>query len=316
MKLPRHADKDIRNYARIGMVHHMLYPKCIEDADYHVQTLRSFVEREDIETFDCCLPYGDDRRRTLIEAIQHCGKTDVAFAIHLYPLLTLPLSTPVPHGKAQVRMIVRDMVEQAVAIGATGFVFASGRPSPQEASSENYQAFAEFCGWLCTELAPHGITALLEPFDTAIDKKFLYGSTRACVELVESLRPEADNLGIELDLAHVPLMGETFEGAITTVAPYLKRVHLGNCILKDHSHPRYGDTHPPMGYPGGEIDIPELADILRCLLEIGFLNKQDRGNLVLEMTPWPGWGVEETVADSLARLDGAWQITLNGGTAD
>lgn len=308
--------EDIRQCARIGLVHHMLYPRCLEDPDDHVETLESFVERQDIETFDCCLPYGDERRRRLVDAIRHCGKTNVAFAIHLYPLRKLPLSTPVPHEQAQVRMIVRDMVDQAAAIGATGFVFASGRPSPEEATPANYEAFAEFCRWLCAEIAPHGITALLEPFDTTIDKRFLYGSTQACVELIESLQPDVSNLAIELDLAHVPLMGESFVEAITTVAPHLKRVHLGNCILKDRSHPRYGDTHPPMGFPGGEINIPELAEILRSLLEIGFLSNEARGDLVLEMTPWPDWGVEETVADSYARLAQAWQMALNGQTEE
>ena len=108
--------------------------------------------------------------------------------------------------------------------------------------------------------------------------------------------------------AHVPLMFETFEGAIRTVAPALKRIHLGNCVLKDTSHPRYGDTHPPIGFEGGEIDVPQVAEILRCLLDVGFLNKDDRGDLLVEMTPWPGKSVEETVADSHDRLARAWAM--------
>jgi sugar phosphate isomerase/epimerase len=148
---------------------------------------------------------------------------------------------------------------------------------------------------------------MLEPFDTQVDKKFLYGSTEACVRLIESLRPEVDNLGIELDMAHVPLMGETFAQAISTAAPYLERVHLGNCVLQDHDHPRYGDTHPPIGYPGGEIDVPELVEILTHLMEIGYLSTARRGSLVMEMTPWPEWSVEDTVSDSMARLVEAWQ---------
>ena len=256
--------EDIRHYASLGLVHHMLYPKCMEDPDDHVRTLEAFVERDDIETFDCCLPYGQERRKRLIPAVRASGKADITFATHLFPLRKIGLSAPPPHEQAQVRMIMTDMVEQAAAIGATGFIFAAGGPSPREATKAHFATFADFCRWLCGELKPHGITALLEPFDTEIDKKFLYGSTEACIELIESLQPEVNNLGIELDLAHVPLMDETFEHAIRTVAPYLRRVHLGNCVLKDPSHPRYGDTHPPVGFPGGEIDVPELVTILRC----------------------------------------------------
>ena len=298
--------EDIRQYARIGLVHHMLCPKCMEDPDDHVRTLEAFVKRTDIETFDCCLPYGKERRKRLIPAVRESGKVDITFATHLFPLRKIGLSTPAPHEQAQVHMIIKDMVEQAVAIGATGFIFAAGGPPPQKATSAHFSAFADFCRWLCGELAPHGIAALLEPFDTEIDKRFLYGSTESCVSLIESLQPEVDNLGIELDVAHVPLMDESFEHAIRTVAPYLKRVHLGNCVLKDLSHPRYGDTHPPVGYPGGEIDVPELIQILECLLDVGFLSKERLGNLLMEMTPWPGWTVEETVADSMRRLEEGW----------
>jgi sugar phosphate isomerase/epimerase len=127
------------------------------------------------------------------------------------------------------------------------------------------------------------------------------------VQLIEALRPEVDNLGIELDMAHLPLMGESFESAIRTCAPYLKRVHLGNCVLRDTTHPRYGDTHPPIGFPGGEIDIPEIVEILTALLDVGFLNRESRGNLVVEMTPWPGKTVAETVADNFARIEEAWR---------
>ena len=296
---------DIREYARLGLVHHMLYPKCMEDPDDHVRTLAKFVQRDDIETLDCCLPYGDGRRAGLIPLIRECGKT-VTFATHLFPLRKLGFTTPAPHEQAQVRMIVQDMVEQAAAIGATGFIFASGAPSPAEATQADYAAFAAFCRWLCRQLAPHGITAELEPFDTTIDKKFLYGSTRSCVELIESLRPDVANLGIELDVAHLPLMGEPFADAIRTVAPHLERVHLGNCVLRDTSHPRYGDTHPPIGFEAGEIDVPQVAEVLRCLLDVGFLDRDRRGDLVVEMTPWPGKSVEETVSDSFARLARAW----------
>lgn len=298
---------NIRSYALIGLVHHMLYPECMQDADVHTRTLEAFVQREDIETFDCCLPYGEDRRNQLIPQIRDSGKHEVTFATHLFPLRKFSFAVTLPHEQAQVRMIVQDMVGQAAAIGATGFIFASGGPAPEDATDAHYAAFADFCRWLCDELRPHGITAMLEPFDTQIDKKYLYGSTNACVDLIESLRPEVDNLGIELDMAHLPLMGETFEHAIKTVAPYLKRVHLGNCVLRDTTHPRYGDTHPPIGFPAGEIDVPELVEILTGLMDISFLNPSQRGSLVIEMTPWPGMSVEDTVADSMARLTAAWE---------
>jgi sugar phosphate isomerase/epimerase len=265
--------------------------------------LAEFAERDDIETFDCCLPFGDERRQRLVPRLRACGKTHLTYAAHFFPFRHIGLGTTSASEQGLAKLILADQVEQAAAIGATGFVFASGGPSPDLAEPANHQAFASMCDWLCEQLDRHGIDALLEPFDMTVDKCFLYGPTQLCAEFAEA-RP--DNFGLELDLAHVPLMGETFAQAIRNAAPHLRRVHLGNCVLKDQSHPRYGDTHPPVGLPGGEIDTPQLAEILSLLLDVGFLNREKRGDLVFEMTPWPGKSVEETVADTFARLDEAW----------
>lgn len=298
----------IREYARIGLVHHMLYPECGQDPAGHAATLTHLAARTDIDTLDCCMPYDPAARAKLIPALKECGKTDITFAAHFFPLRKLSFCSPVITEQEQARMVVRDMVECAASVGATGFIFASGGPPPAEAGPEHYEAFAAFCRWLCGTLKPHSITALLEPFDTTIDKCFLYGPTADCVKLIESLEPEVDNLGIELDVAHLPLMNESFSEAIRNVAPYLKRVHLGNCVLRDKTHPRYGDTHPPIGLPGGEIDVPETAQFLKALLDAGFLSRENPGNLVVETTPWPGMSVEETILDSFRRLDAAWTM--------
>jgi sugar phosphate isomerase/epimerase len=297
---------DIRQYARLGLCHHMLYPRGTDDFDDYVETLAAFVRRDDIETFDCFMPYGEQRRAKLIPLIRQCGKVDITFAAHLFPFQRISFTEPAASLQGLIRVVMDDMIEQAAAAGGNGLIFPSGPPSPENATKAHHEAFADLCRWLCGRCARHGITALLEPFDTSIDKRFLYGSTEQCVRLIESLRPEVDNFAIELDMAHLPLMGESSSQAIRTAAPHLKRVHLGNCVLKNRNHPLYGDKHPPMGYDGGEIDTPELTDILRCLLEIGYLDHCRRGKLVLEMTPWPGWGVEETVADGLARVEEAW----------
>jgi sugar phosphate isomerase/epimerase len=302
---------DIRQYARLGVCHHLLYPRGVQDFDYHVETLAELVRRTDIETIDCFVPYGAEPRAKLIRLLRECGMTDVTFAVHLFPFQRISFTEPSPSLQGLIRTVLDDTIEQVAAAGGNGLIFPSGPPSPENATPANYEAFADFCRWLCNRCSRHGITALLEPFDTHIDKRFLYGSTRQCAELIESLQPEVDNLAIELDMAHVPLMGETFSQAIETVAPYLKRVHLGNCILKDRNHPLYGDKHPPMGLDGGEIDTPVLADILHGLREVGYLNRRHRGNLVLEMMPWPGRTVEETIADNLDRVEKAWELAYS-----
>ena len=68
-----------------------------------------------------------------------------------------------------------------------------------------------------------------------------------------------------------------------------------------------GEQATPIGYPGGEIDVSELAQCLSLLLEVGYLNRQSRGSLVLEMQPWPNRTVEHSIEDGIEKLQQAWQ---------
>ena len=298
---------DIRDYGRLGLVYFMLYPHCMEDPDYHVRTLLEFARRTDIETLDCCIPYDGKRRESLVPALKNCGK-EIVYAAHLFPLRKISLASVNLQEQDLARLFLRDQIPLAAATGSTGFILASGADVPEEDRPPARQAFADFCRWFCRELKPYDITALLEPFDRTVDKKFLYGPTRECVDLIESLRPENDNFGIELDMAHLPLMGESFASALKTCAPCLKRIHLGNCVLKDKTHPWYGDLHPPIGLEGGEIDVPQLVEIFRLCLEYGYLDKQNRGALVMEMRPFPGKTEDETVQDNIRRIEQAWKL--------
>lgn len=305
---------ELGEFARLGLVHHMLYPRCVDDPDDHAHTLERFVRRTDIETFDCCLPYGSERRERLVRAIRESGKEKVVLAIHLFPLRKLSLAATSYAEQAQVRMILTDMIEQAAAIGASGFIFASGGPPFAEGTAAHHTAFLDLCRWLCDRLARHRIEALLEPFDFDCDKRFLYGPLDRNLELISRLAGEFSNVGIELDTAHLPLMREGFTSAIRRAAPWIRRVHLGNCVTRHPADPFYGDKHPPIGYPAGDIDVPQLVEILAALQEVGFLDRANRGDLVVEINPFPGRTEDESVADNFQRLREAWRI-VSGRTS-
>ena len=298
--------EDIRAFAKLGLVHHLLYPRCTLDARYHADTLKQFVQRRDIEAFDCCVPYDDALRKELIPVIKNCGK-DVSYSLHLFPARKIPLSSLDIQEQAITRLVMKDQIKVAAEAGATGFVFVSGADVPDNRPAAQ-EAFLNFCRWFCRELAPHGMTALLEPFDRTIDKKFLYGPTVDCVRLIETLHEEGiTNIGIELDYAHLPMMYEDFEEATMICGKYIKRVHLGNCVFKKNPNsPLYGDLHPPIGIEDGEIDVPELVTILRSLLKIGYLDPENRKPLIMEMTPFPGKDQEYTIGETLRRLNEAW----------
>lgn len=294
----------IRDYAELGLVHHLLYNAQPDNPDAHAETLRKFIRRNDIDTLDCCLPLTGDQS-DLAEAVHNCGKS-ICFAIHFYPLRTLPLAAKTPEEKTERDRLLDPLIRQAESIRARGFIFGAGTPSFNNAGPEDFAAFDDFLDQLCPKLAEIGADALLEPFDYDVDKCFLYGPVDSCVSLAERTLKKHANFGFELDMAHLPLMHEDFVTSIRRLAPYLKRIHLGNCVEKPGCD-RYGDTHPPMDFPNGSIGEAELTVILKTLLEVGFLVPGGKSGLVLEMTPYPGVSPEETVERSFALLERAWK---------
>ena len=299
---------DIREYAKLGYSHFMLYPTCVVGEDVLSDTLEPFLRRTDIEAVDFYLPYNRAARAALLPALRACPMHK-SYAVLGMMLDKLSLGSLADNEQAIGRMLLADQIDAAMASGAATLAFSSGLDVGEPDRQAGKAKFAQLCVWLCGELKQRGMTALLEPFDRDVDRKYLLGPTAECVEFIESLAPTVDNLKIQLDLAHVALMGENFGESIHAAADagHLAHVHLGNCVKQDQSDPFFGDRHPPVGYPGGEIDVPELAGILGHLLEVGYLSRQRRGVLVIETQPAPGMTVEQTIDHQTALLESAWR---------
>jgi len=109
-----------------------------------------------------------------------------------------------------------------------------------------------------------------------------------------------------LDLSHLPLLGETAETMLTTAKETLGHIHLGNCVMRDPNHAAYGDEHPPFGTEGGENSVAELAEFLRVLGEIGYLNEETPGAVSFEVKPLAGQEPADAIANAKATLDAAW----------
>jgi sugar phosphate isomerase/epimerase len=296
----------IREYAKIGLVHHMLYTASTDDPKYHAETLCRFVERDDIEAFDFCVPYTEPYRSEALKAVKRCTKNK-AYSLHLFPARKISLGSLDLTEREITKIIIRDQITQAAVAGAGEFVFISGADNI-ELRNNAKEFFYEFCLWFCAELNKYKITALLEPFDRFVDKKFLYGSIDECIDLVSRVRKKYDNIGIEFDVAHLPLMGEDICKSIRKCGRLIKRIHLGNCVLKDKKSKWYGDIHPPIGIEGGEINFEELKEILWTLIDIGYLDKTDKKPLIMEMRPFDGDAtIEETIKYSFDLLEKAWR---------
>lgn len=153
---------------------------------------------------------------------------------------------------------------------------------------------------------PRDVILALEPTDRDIDKYFLLGPLDETIAFIKKWRRYAPNLGLLLDMCHVPLMHETLESAIEKVDDTLVHIHLGNCKLDDPSHPFYGDKHIPWGYEGALYGENEGVKFLEMLKKTEYFDKKG-ATVSFEMRPYEGMSAEE----SLDRFVKAWERAKN-----
>jgi sugar phosphate isomerase/epimerase len=109
-----------------------------------------------------------------------------------------------------------------------------------------------------------------------------------------------------VDLSHLPLQGETARDALAVAKDHLVHVHIGNCSLQK-GNPAYGDLHPRFGIAGGEVDVAEVREFLRVLLQIGYIGEGKQNVIAFEVKPMSADEPPEIViANAKRTLMEAW----------
>ncbi|GBG57538.1 xylose isomerase [Sporomusaceae bacterium FL31] len=172
---------------------------------------------------------------------------------------------------------------------------------------EAYQALIKSTKELCAYAKSKGnMKVAIEVFDYDVDKCSLIGPVALTKRYVEEICTEYSNFGLMVDLSHLPQLRETPEESLIPVKDYIIHAHMGNAVVKDKSLPAYGDAHPRFGFPGGENDVDELVAYLRVLLSIGFLNKENRPIVSLEVKPYGDEDSDLIIANAKRVLNLAW----------
>jgi sugar phosphate isomerase/epimerase len=208
----------------------------------------------------------------------------------------------------------RLQIDQAYELGARIMMVMSGPdPGNEPARQRQYALLTDSLKKLCDyaqERASDYILAItLEPQDRTVEKKRLAGPTREAAAVVERVKSEYSNVGLTLDLSHQPLLGETISDMIVDGSEYLIHAHCGNCVVRDTSHPSYGDQHPYFGIPGGENDVEQLRLFLEALVYCGYFAKSVPTSMPvvsLEIKPAPRQRPEVVIANGKRVLCEAW----------
>jgi len=303
------VEKHWRNYFRLGINHHLLFPASFESADVHEATLPRVLSMPEFEVVDLFILEGGEREKRLTEMILSGGKE----VVYNCPLMTGPGLNPHSPDRETVRCtkeLLRVHLDRAKAVKAKFAVIASGVDPGADQREEHTERFVDYVAEACAYAAEgQPLQLVIEPFDRGIGKNLLIGPSAEALRVVEEVRKRGhSNIGILLDMGHVPIMEESFEQAVSTLGPHIRHVHLGNCVKKNPADPLYGDMHPPWGYPGGENDVEETAEFLKCLFAAGFLGEGRRPTVTFEMRPYAGLTEEESVRIFLEKLDKAWEI--------
>lgn len=297
----------LTKYAKIGLTHNSLYPYK-DDPARHEQSLAKLLEREDIEAVDLTIPYKEPYRQRAIERVKASGKSTV-YNGYLLPTGKIPLGTLSPTELAQILILGKEQADIAMEIGSVFFMQSTGSdpgPSHRQTAFRNLGIYIEEMSRYIREKKKN-MPFLIELMDRETDKCSLCGPTQEVVEFLNQLSPRSPDVGLVVDVSHIPLMKESFEHTIKTSMRYTRHVHLGNCILKDRNHPWWGDKHPPLGMSGSEVDVPQVAEVLQLLWDTGYLSSEHRPIISLEIQAYPGKGVDETINDNLSRLHQAWE---------
>jgi sugar phosphate isomerase/epimerase len=298
-----------QDFMSVGMIHFMAFPETAKGEGPIVETLQTLCEDDYFQVIEVTAIRDAAVRQRAIQLVRGAGK-QVAFGAQ--PVLLAGRhdlnSTDIPVRQAALDA-VRALIPQAKEWGALGLAVLSG-PDPGEAKRPLAKTM------LCASLKElcefsrraGGPPVLLETFDrVSFGKNCLIGPTDEAAWIADRVYPYYRDFGLVLDLSHLPLLGETPDHALKTVQQDLRLVHIGNCVLRDKSHPAYGDQHPMFGIPEGENGVDQLAAFLKVLLEIHYIGEGQRRVVSFEVKPFGRQTSAQVIANAKETLDAAWK---------
>jgi len=291
----------IHSYMKMGIVQLMAFP----DMDT-VESIKKIAEDEFFGAIEIASIPGDIRAE--VDKILGASKLVVGYVGQAALLgQKLDLNSSVPQQREAAISQIKSGVDEAYFLGAKQLAVLSGpTPTPdkrEKAKELLVDSLAQICGYAQNK---GNLNITLEIFDRDVDKKCLIGPTEEGVEIAREVRRHYPNFGLMVDLSHLPLLKESADRALKTAKDYLNHVHIGSCILKDKSHPAYGDKHPPFGLAAGENDVEEVRLFLKALMEIGYIDEGKQNVVAFEVKPLSGQSPEVVVANAKRTLMEAW----------
>lgn len=292
---------------KVGIIHFASYPEVMNGKGPILETLQKIAE-DDFYTAVEVTWMKDPEVRKKAKDLLEASRLAVAYGAQPRLLINkLDINSFNEEERQRAIEQVKEGIDEAYELGAKGLGFLSGKDPGEKMREEALKLLIASTKEICSYAQSKGdLKISLEVFDYDIAKKCLIGPVELARSYAEEVRQEFDNFGLMVDLSHIPLLRESIQESILPVKDYIIHAHIGNCIMKDKNQVGYGDEHPRFGVKGGENDVAELAEYLRVLLDIGYLNPENPPFLSFEVKPLPGESPEVIIANTKRTLKEAW----------
>jgi DhnA family fructose-bisphosphate aldolase class Ia/sugar phosphate isomerase/epimerase len=221
---------------------------------------------------------------------------------------------------------MKELIDEAYEIDAHAFCFLSGQdPGSEQGTRERRLALRsltlsikEMCRYnreSAKKLKRKPLSMTLEIFDRVKEKNMknqLIGPSSDARTLAEEVKIDAgyDEFGLLYDISHMFLIYDGFNHeevqVLHTLKPFLNWVHVANSI-SEKGHERYGDLHPSMDHPDGNVTPDVLKNFYTALMNIDF-----EGGIGLEVMPYGDQLSESVMYNGIASMKNAEaQIQVN-----
>lgn len=297
----------------VGIVHSMIYPQTLRGEGPILETISKIaadeffgaIEVSWIKDPDTCNKVAKLLESAFIDIV-YCGGPPIL-------LQKLDMNSLDETVRSAAVQNVRKLVDEAYALGARILVVCSGpnvkANKREKAKASLVQSLKDVCKFAQEKSKDYTLMISLENFDQEYDKRLLIGPTAEAAEIVAGVKEEYENIGMTVDLSHLPLLNENSKEALTEAKQYLEHVHIGNCVMRDRTSPLYGDQHPRFSIVGGENSVEEVGEFLSVLKDIGYFNKRTATRLPVvsfEVKPAADESSEVVTASSKRVLAEAW----------
>jgi sugar phosphate isomerase/epimerase len=300
--------ESIHKFAKIGLIHFMAYPSTIKGEGPIEETIRKIAVDDYFDAIEITW-IKDPETRKRVKKVLDSSHLTVAYGGQPRLLTTGQNINDLDESKRQIAVAnLKEGIDEAYEMGAVGFGFLSGKYI-EDKKEEAYLALVKSTKEICSYAKSKGNLKIAhEVFDFDIDKCSLIGPVDLAKRYAKAICAEFDNFGLMVDLSHLPIIHESARESLIPVKDYIIHAHMGNCMMKDRNDPAYGDAHPRFGYPGGENDVEELVEYLKVLIEIGYLNSDNRRILSFEVKPVGDEDPDIVVANAKRVLNLAWAL--------